>query len=117
MAIASKMAATPSTWAFLLIPLILLTDREEASATKRAYVVLITLPFMFLPIGFFPLQAILDRIAPGVSAGGLSLTAVWIYLPTAALSIFAVTDTLLDLGKILRNKQRKTTTVPSRGEF
>ena len=93
------------TWGFLLIPLILLSDRESFSPRRAAYLILITVPFMFLPIGFFPVQPILDWIAPGVSAGGLSLVAVWIYLPTAALSIFAVTDALLDFRKALKKRK------------
>lgn len=93
------------TWAFLLIPLIMLTDRETVQSKHMAYVVLITVPFMFIPLGMFSLQPLLNLIAPGVSAPSLSLATIWIYVMTAVLSIFVVVDTLIDFGRIFTKKK------------
>jgi hypothetical protein len=95
------------TWAFVLIPLIMLADREEATKKNIAYVTLLTIPFMFLPLGWIPLEAVFETIFPFLDAPSISLANIWLYVITATVSIFVVVDTALDLKKFLVSRKAK----------
>ncbi len=95
------------TWAFLLIPLIMLADREATTKKNVTYVALMTVPFMFLPLGWISLESLLESLFPFLDAPNISLAKIWIYVITAVFSIFAVTDTLLDLKKFLADRKVK----------
>ena len=95
------------TWAFLLIPLILLADREATTRKNVTYVTLMTLPFMFLPLGWISLESLIEKIFPFLDAPDISLAKIWIYVITAAFSIFAVVDTAMDLKKFLASRKVK----------
>ncbi|MBE6546239.1 MAG: DUF2029 domain-containing protein [Ruminococcaceae bacterium] len=95
-------------WAFMLVPLILLVNRESATPKYIAYVTLMTIPFMYLPLNAIPLEAILQRLLPTVTVQNVSCAKVWNYVITAVVSIFLVTDTFVDFGRFLsRRKENK----------
>ncbi len=66
-------------WAFLIIPLIALCNKKELNKSERAYAVILTLPFIFIPF----------RISYHIT-----ISTILIYVATAALSVFAVIETL-----------------------
>lgn len=78
-------------WIFLTIPLIMIFNKERPSKRDIAYFIIIALPYLFLP---FRINA------------RFGTTDVLIYATTAALSIFAVVDTVMDAIKTISAKKR-----------
>ena len=77
-------------WAFLLVPIVLLCNKKVASRKDLVYMILMTIPFIFVP------YYLSYRIA---------ISTVLAYVFTALLSIVLVTSELKELSHIL--KQRK----------
>ena len=76
------------SWAFLMIPLMMLCHQKHLTRSDWLYAIFITIPFAFIPFRFS------FHVSPNT---------VLIYLMTAVLSVFAVTDTLRALIKSKRN--------------
>lgn len=77
------------SWAFFIIPLIMLFNRGEKNTGRdRAYIVMMTLPFIFLPF------RITFHVSPNT---------VLVYVMTAVLSVFCVVDLLSCLKRSKRN--------------
>ncbi len=86
-------------WAFFIIPIIMLCNQKEAlKKLDWTYVVLLTLGFLFIPGG-----AVKDLpvVIPVV---------VFVYIMSAVLSIFAVTEFLVDTIKYLVSSKAKRST-------
>ncbi len=77
-------------WAFFLIPLVMLCNKQEHSTRDWLYTIMLTLPFIFIP----------KRIMLHVSLG-----MAFVYVVCAALSIFAVVDTASDVYKYVKIKK------------
>ena len=76
-------------WAFFVIPLVIICNKKERTARDIAYTVLMTIPFMFLPF------RIMYYVATSTAA---------VYVMTAALSIWAVTDTAINATHYIKTK-------------
>ena len=74
------------SWAFLIIPLMLLCRQKQFSRSDWVYAIFMTIPFAFLPFRFS------FHVAPNT---------VIVYLMTAVLSVFAVIDTVKDTSKFI----------------
>ena len=77
-------------WAFFVIPLVIICNKKERTARDIAYTVLMTIPFMFLPF------RIMYYVATSTAA---------VYFMTAALSIWAVTDTAINATHYIKTKR------------
>ena len=78
------------SWAFLIIPLMMLCHQKHLSRSDWLYAIFITIPFAFIPFRFS------FHVAPNT---------VLIYLMTAVLSIFAVIDTIKDTSKFISSNK------------
>jgi len=77
-------------WAFLLIPLIMIANKNSFKAKDVVYFVFITIPFLFIPF----------RVSFQVTPMD-----ILVFVMTAILSIFTVADTFVDLGKFISQKR------------
>ncbi len=77
-------------WIFLTVPLIMIFNERKLTGRDIAYFVIIALPYLFLPF----------RIN-----SHFGTTDALVYATTAALSIFAVVDTVVDTLKAIPNKR------------
>jgi hypothetical protein len=78
------------SWAFMVIPLILLFNIDKADKKQMTYAVMLIIPFMFLPFRFH---------------SHVSTNTVIVYVITAVLSVFCVIDTVIDLKKFVGEKK------------
>ncbi len=94
-------------WAFMLIPLIMLINQEDAGVKNVTYLSLITIPFLFLPFSWISLNPLIQKFVPDVVlTSDVMLSTVWIYGMTAIVAIFVIVDTLVDLVKFVLQKKR-----------
>ncbi len=95
------------TWAFMLIPLIMLINNESSTRKHITYVVMLTIPFMLLPLKLIPVDSFLQKLIPTLNVSNFSLALTWNYVITAMVAIFIVIDTFVDFGKFLSNRKQK----------
>ncbi len=85
------------TWAFFLIPLIMLCNQKERwNRCDRPYVIMMIIPFIFLPF------RISFRVSPNI---------VLMYVMTAVMSVFAVIDTVRELRAFVKVKKSEGVTL------
>lgn len=84
------------SWAFMVIPLILLFNMDKVDKKQMTYAVMLIIPFMFLPFRF---------------NSHVSTNTVLVYIMTAVLSVFCVIDTLIDLKKFVRTNKENCITL------
>ncbi|MBQ8817461.1 MAG: DUF2029 domain-containing protein [Clostridia bacterium] len=78
------------SWAFFIIPLIMLFNKQKLSKAEWVYTVMMCVPFAFLPFRFS------FFVSPNM---------VMVYAATAALSIWCVIDTVKELKLFINQKK------------
>lgn len=78
------------SWAFLIIPFIMLCNKSQHSRSEWLYAIFTVIPFAFLPFRFT------FHVAPNI---------ITVYLMTAVLSVYSVADTVRDAVKLRKSKQ------------
>lgn len=78
-------------WAFFMIPMVMLCNKKDRCASDIVYMILMTIPFMFLPF------RIMFYVPMSTAA---------VYVMTAALSIWCVADTVKDLIKFIKTAHK-----------
>ena len=92
-------------WAFMIVPLVMLLNDERATKNNIAYLVMLTVPFMFLPLNLIPVDVLLQKLLPVLSIPTFNLAKVWNYVVTAVVAIFIVADTFVDLKKFFSKRK------------
>ncbi len=80
------------SWAFLLIPLVMLCNMEKCGKHEVLYTVLIVIPFIFLPFYF---------------TYRITVSTVLVYVMTALLSITLVTSEVKHIVRYLKQRKEK----------
>ena len=83
------------SWAFMVIPLLMLFNMDDSNKKHVTYSVMLTVPFIMLPFRF---------------NSHVSTNTVSVYVMTAVLSVFCVIDTIRDLRAFRAQKKTEGVT-------
>ena len=78
------------SWAFMLIPMVMLFNTDKLTKKQKVYSVMMAIPFVFIPFRF------------GIH---VSANIVLVYIMTAVLSIWCVTDTIIDTVRYFKERK------------